>query len=261
MKELLGWGAETVAKEANTAATVKNTVAEKGQQLAKGQTTLQSFGAVIGKTAETAATDKDTVSKVRNTSANMMNAASMAMMAAKALLFIYAAKKMMDIMGPLGAAIAGIAALHFLAGIPETYRSFLKLTKGEPISAGVLTGATMVGLAGMIWAMYSTFKSTAMSEAGRSSDMMPALKFNAERNYDGGGTYLPTYDNGGFSTEHGAAILQKGETIIPKTQNMLGGGITLNMGDVNVQDGEDFAERVAEALPGALQRVNDQGAI
>ena len=33
------------------------------------------------------------------------------------------------------------------------------------------------------------------------------------------------------------------------------------MGDVNVQDGEDFAERVAEALPGALQRVNDQGAI
>jgi len=57
------------------------------------------------------------------------------------------------------------------------------------------------------------------------------------------------------------AILQKGETIIPKTQNMLGGGITLNMGDVNVQDGEDFAERVAAALPSALQRANEQGAI
>ena len=99
-----------------------------------------------------------------------------------------------------------------------------------------------------------------MAGAGAASSP-PPLKFNTERNYDGGGTYLPVYDNGGMSTEHGMAVLQKGETVIPKTQNMLGGGITLNMGDVNVQDGEDFAERVAAALPSALQRVNDSGAI
>ena len=43
---------------------------------------------------------------------------------------------------------------------------------------------------------------------------------------------------------------------------MLGaGGITLNMGDVMVQDGEDFAERVAAALPEALRKQNDIGGI
>ena len=72
---------------------------------------------------------------------------------------------------------------------------------------------------------------------------------------------MPSYDNGGYSTEHGMAVLQKGETVIPKTQNMLGGGITLNFGDINAQDGTDFAEKVASALPDAIRRVNDQGAI
>ena len=70
-----------------------------------------------------------------------------------------------------------------------------------------------------------------------------------------------TYDNGGMSTEHQTAILQKGETVVPKTQNMLGGGITLNFGDINAQDGTDFAEKVASALPDSLRRVNDQGAV
>ena len=72
---------------------------------------------------------------------------------------------------------------------------------------------------------------------------------------------MPTYDNGGYSTEHGMAVLQKGETVIPKTQNMLGGGMTLNFGDIYAEDGTDFAEKVATALPDALRRANDQGAI
>jgi len=33
------------------------------------------------------------------------------------------------------------------------------------------------------------------------------------------------------------------------------------MGDVNVQDGEDFADRVARALPEAIRRQNDAGGI
>ena len=71
------------------------------------------------------------------------------------------------------------------------------------------------------------------------------------------------YDNGGMSTEHGTAVLQKGETVVPKTQNMLGGEnkITLNFGDINAQDGTDFAEKVASALPDALRKANDQGAV
>ncbi len=70
-----------------------------------------------------------------------------------------------------------------------------------------------------------------------------------------------TYEMGGYTQDHGMAMLQKGETVIPKTANMLGEGITLNMGDVHVQDGEDFANRVAEALPDAIRRVSDTGGI
>ena len=76
-----------------------------------------------------------------------------------------------------------------------------------------------------------------------------------------GGVYLGTADGGLMSTEHGMAQLQKGETVIPKTQNMLGGGMTLNFGDIYAEDGTDFAEKVATALPDALRRANDQGAI
>ena len=81
---------------------------------------------------------------------------------------------------------------------------------------------------------------------------------------DMGGRFLSsrTYDMGGrYTQEHGIAVLKQGESVIPKTQNMLGSGITLNMGDVHVQDGEDFAERVAIALPSALQRVSETGGI
>ena len=72
------------------------------------------------------------------------------------------------------------------------------------------------------------------------------------------------YDVGGPTPEHGLAVLQKGETVIPKTQNMLGGGadggITLYIqGDV--YDGDNFAEKISEALPKALRNINDAGGI
>jgi hypothetical protein len=67
-------------------------------------------------------------------------------------------------------------------------------------------------------------------------------------------------ETGGPTTEHGMAWLQKGETINSKTSNMLE-GLTINMGDVQVQDGEDFANRIAEALPNAIRRVSDTGGI
>jgi hypothetical protein len=58
------------------------------------------------------------------------------------------------------------------------------------------------------------------------------------------------------------AILQKGETVIPKTRNMLEGGITLNIGgDIVTDNAEDFAERIAQVLPEALRRQNDIGGI
>ena len=80
---------------------------------------------------------------------------------------------------------------------------------------------------------------------------------------DTGGTFMPRmYESGGPTTEHGMAVLQKGETIIPKTRNMLGdeGGITLNIhGDV--YDSDNFAEKISEVLPTALRRTNDIGGL
>ena len=70
-----------------------------------------------------------------------------------------------------------------------------------------------------------------------------------------------TYDMGGFTQEHGLAMLQAGETVTSKTGNMLGGGITINMGDVYANDGADFADKLADELPIALQRVSDRGGI
>ena len=80
--------------------------------------------------------------------------------------------------------------------------------------------------------------------------------------YDTGGRVLPMYATGGRARgSHFPVLVEPGETIISKTQNMLGsgGGITLNMGDVYAEDGTDFAEKVAEALPLALQRQSDMG--
>ena len=79
---------------------------------------------------------------------------------------------------------------------------------------------------------------------------------------DSGGRFIPMYDGGGITSDHGLAMLQKGESVIPKGQNMLsgGGGITLNIhGDV--YDGDNFAEKVREALPRALMRANMTGGI
>jgi hypothetical protein len=68
---------------------------------------------------------------------------------------------------------------------------------------------------------------------------------------------------GGYTQEHGLAVLQAGETVIPKTQNMLGGsdsGITLNIhGDV--YDSDNFAQKISEVLPTAIRRNNDIGGI
>jgi hypothetical protein len=57
--------------------------------------------------------------------------------------------------------------------------------------------------------------------------------------------------------------VEPGESIVSKTQTMLGGGgITLNIGgDIVTSDADDFAERIAVALPEALRRHNDIGGI
>ena len=88
----------------------------------------------------------------------------------------------------------------------------------------------------------------------------------SDTTYDMGGRIYDTGGpkGGGLGSRHKMVMVEPGETIIPKTQNMLsgGGGITLNIGgDIITNDAEDFAERVAIVLPEALRRQNDIGGI
>jgi len=68
------------------------------------------------------------------------------------------------------------------------------------------------------------------------------------------------YDTGGLGGRHVPVMVEPGETITSKTQNMLGNGrgITINIhGDV--YDSDNFVEKVAEVLPRSLRRNNDIG--
>ena len=140
-------------------------------------------------------------------------------------------------------------------------------SKGGPAKWAMAAGGIITMFA-TLWAARSLLKSFMEAPVGDPTGGMKEAtgpKFSTEATYDSGGTFLGgsrMYDSGGPTTEHGTAVLQKGETIIPKTRNMLEGGITLNIGgDIVTDDAEDFAERIAQVLPEALRRQSDIGGI
>jgi len=189
--------------------------------------------------------------------ANMSTKMMFATLAAGAILF-YKATKMTGILADALAALAGVLIMiavfnHFKDNI---------VFWGKKLGPAALPLAIVAAMAtlGAAIMLRRHLASSGVGPAAGGGDLA-ALKFNKERNYDLGGVYLGTAEGGMMSTEHGMAQLQKGETVVPKTQNMLGGAITLNFGDIHAQDGTDFAEKVASALPDALRRANDQGAI
>ena len=155
-------------------------------------------------------------------------------------------------------------ALTVMAGIMLVVAAYNTL-KDWPFPANLAAAAGLVAGAFVMRSMIrSAFGINADDAGGIDTDKIINVgSLGDTRQYDLGGVYIPTADNGGGPTQdHGLAYLQKGETVIPKTQNMLGGGgITVNMGDVNAQDGTDFAEKLADALPEAIRRQNDIGAI
>ena len=168
--------------------------------------------------------------------------------------------KLSDAFTVLASIMATIAAFSAIKSV----LSYFGATMG-PFAIPVAMAAGAAVLTGMFKARDAIQQHFGVGDYGggpATIDLSSMSAMPEQRLYDGGGMFVtPMYDNGGPTTEHGLAILQKGETVIPKTQNMLDSGITINMGDVNVQDGEDFAQRVAEALPSALRRQNDIGGI
>ena len=161
-------------------------------------------------------------------------------------------------------------ALTVLAGILVMVSAYkaMKAVAGIPVVGPVLAIAAAAAIIKGAFMMRSMLRDAYGIEDGGGGDPAKITKIGVgelpkERSYDLGGTYIPMRETGGPTRDHGLAWLQKGETVIPKTQNMLGAsqGITVNMGDVHAEDGTDFAEKLAEALPHAMRRQSDMGVI
>ena len=223
---------------------------------------VQKTKEIVGTMSSAAAKYFETTAVWLNTHAWIANAAAAGAWLLKTMLLIGAMYILIDVLGALGAVLASLAMLHWLVGLGKVWKFATNFGPAAPV---VFAGIAAAGAAALLVSfdfIKKQIESRTGQKSGASADQLPAMKFNKERNYDLGGTFMPaSYDNGGFSTEHGTAVLQKGETVVSKTANMLGSGVTLNFGDIHAQDGTDFAEKVATALPDALRRANDQGAI
>lgn len=71
------------------------------------------------------------------------------------------------------------------------------------------------------------------------------------------------YDTGGaLGARHTPVLVEPGETIVSKTQNMAsaGQGVTLNIAG-DVYDGDNFAEKISLALPDALRNADLGGTL
>ena len=179
--------------------------------------------------------------------------------------------------------IAQLASQAAMFGAMLLTQKYAKANKGLAAIIGAVAGAimgvaiaiqtNMISLQTFGWGFAGAAAVGAAAgvafNVGMQQMMAPPDMTGAEYDtFDTGGRFMPRrpkmYDMGGPTPEHGLAVLQKGETVIPKTQNMLGGGadggITLYIqGDV--YDGDNFAEKISEALPKALRNINDAGGI
>jgi TP901 family phage tail tape measure protein len=165
---------------------------------------------------------------------------------------------------PLWAAAIGILA-GSLVGLSVAMNMTAKARDGLLIPFLGLEGWAAAAFMGAV--AMGTFN-VAMQQLMKPPDMSK-YDVNTNTDYstmDTGGRFMQrrAYDMGGYTQDHGLAVLQRGETVISKTQNMLGGatgsGITLNIhGDV--YDSDNFAQKISEVLPTAIRRNNDIGGI
>ena len=166
--------------------------------------------------------------------------------------------------GLLSDALLALAGVAMLVAMTNIFKSFSSIPFGLGIPAAIVVAGAMLGGLVMLRNKLRDSMEAPVPMPKTAGGGTAGFDFTAGPNYDSGGAYMGgrMYDMGGPTTEHGTAVLQKGETIIPKTRNMLDGGITLNIGgDIVTDNAEDFAERIAQVLPEALRRQNDIGGI
>jgi hypothetical protein len=171
---------------------------------------------------------------------------------------IYATKKFSDGSREMAGVIGGLTGLFFgLAFAIQLYNSGILAAMSGPMAFATMAAliiATVATFAGLNIIMQDMMKAPKV-ELPTPENTMPT----------GDTGYYPMMDSGGLGSRHQAVMVEPGETIIPKTQNMVNGGaggreITINIAG-DVFDGDNFSEKVAEALPEALRKQNDVGGI
>ena len=149
-------------------------------------------------------------------------------------------------------------ALIFVAGAMQIFA----LAKGlvDPVTLGI---GMLVGGAAAVW--FARQMTSAMTPPKMDYEPLEPLDpAEFSTTMDTGGRFMPrymSYDGGGYTPEHGFAMLQKGETVKSKTQNMQSGGeqpIVINIqGDV--YDADNFTEKIAEVLPRVAIEQENKG--
>ena len=126
--------------------------------------------------------------------------------------------------------------------------ALIEAFKVSAATAGIAGVAMFVATIGAFVLAADAFKADRASQMAGIEDMAVADTgmFVGRKSYDTGGAIGP---------RHQLVYVEPGEQIISKTQGMagMGGGITVNVGDVYAQDGTDFAQKLAEELPRALR--------
>jgi TP901 family phage tail tape measure protein len=191
----------------------------------------------------------------------------------------------------------GIAGIAAMAGVGALLLINIKFAKTAPTMAKVLSaiagGIAAVGIAAFITggsiaslgtalpallvagaAMGVAF-SALMTKMMQGPDMESMIGDIPEYNI-GAPTDVPVADTGmrvraydtGGRPNHRMVMVEPGETIVSKTQNMAGGNAALGGGSGitiavhgDVYDADKFASKIAQVLPNALRNVNDAGGI
>jgi len=191
----------------------------------------------------------------------------------------------------------GIAGIAAMAGVGALLLINMKFAKTAPTMAKVLSaiagGIAAVGIAAFITggsiaslgtalpallvagaAMGVAF-SALMTKMMQGPDVESMIGEIPEYNI-GAPTDVPVADTGmrvraydtGGRPNHRMVMVEPGETIVSKTQNMAGGNAALGGGSGitiavhgDVYDADKFASKIAQVLPNALRNVNDAGGI
>ena len=155
-----------------------------------------------------------------------------------------------------------VSAIMNSIAMAATIYAMMVAAGRDAVWAGVGAVGSAIAMGAVAMATYSEMgKMYSSGNLGtRYSDLQES--YTADTGMFVGGTRRSVYDEGGVAPRHQLVYVEPGEQIISKTQGMVGmggGGVNVYVGDVYAQDGTDFADKLADALPRAMQRASYRG--